>query len=51
MLGKQGLLYRNGGELAEILREFRPHKTHETEYNIYADPEMVMQLFAKRFLS
>ena len=51
MLGKQALLYRNAGELAETLKEFRLHKTRETEYNIYADPEMVMQLFAKRFLS
>jgi hypothetical protein len=51
MLGKQALLYRNASELAEILREFRPHKTHGTEYNIYADPEKVMQIFAERFLS
>ena len=51
MLGKQALLYRNAAELAEILREFRAHKTHETEYNNYADPEMVMQIFAERFLS
>jgi len=51
MLGKQALLYRNVGEFAEILREFRAHKTHETEYNNYADPEMVMQIFAERFLS
>ena len=51
MLGKQALLYRNVGELAETLREFRAHKTHETEYNNYADAEMVMQIFAERFLS
>jgi hypothetical protein len=51
MLGKQALLYRNAGELAEILKEIRPHKTHGTEYNIYADPEKVMQIFAERFLS
>jgi hypothetical protein len=51
MLGKQALLYRNVGELEGILREFRPHKTQGTEYNIYADPEKVMQIFAKRFLS
>jgi hypothetical protein len=51
MLGKQALLYRNTGELAEILKEFRPHKTYGTEYNIYADPEKVMQMFAERFLS
>ena len=51
MLGKQALLYRNVAELAEILREFCPHKTHGTEQNIYADPEMVMQIFAERFLT
>ena len=51
MLGNQALLYRHVSELAEILREFRPHKTHGTEYNIYANPEKVMQIFAERFLS
>ena len=50
MLGKQALLYRNVGELAGILREFRPHKTHGTEYEIFADPKVVMQLFQKKFL-
>jgi thermostable 8-oxoguanine DNA glycosylase len=51
MLGNQALLYRNAEELAEILKEIRHHKTHRTEYNIYADPEKVMQIFAERFLS
>jgi hypothetical protein len=51
MLGNQALLYRHVSELAEILREFCPHKTHGTEYNIYADPEKVMQIFAECFLS
>ena len=51
MLGKQSLLCRNAGELVGILREFRPHNTHGNEYNIYADPEKVMQIFAERFLS
>jgi hypothetical protein len=50
MLGKQALLYCNVGELAEILREFRPHKTHGTEYEILADPKVVMELFQKKFL-
>ena len=50
MLGKQALLYRNDGELAGILREFRPHKTQGTEYEIYADPKVVMELFQKKFL-
>ena len=50
MLGKQALLYRNVGELAGILREFRPHKTHGTEYEIFGDPKVVMELFQKKFL-
>ncbi len=50
MLGKQALLYRNADELAEILREFRPHKTRGTEYEIFADPKLVMELFQKKFL-
>jgi hypothetical protein len=50
MLGNQALLYRNAGELAEILRGFHPHKTQGTEYEIYADPKVVMELFQTRFL-
>jgi hypothetical protein len=50
MLGKQALLYRHGGELAGILREFRPHKAQGTEYETYADPKVVMELFRKKFL-
>jgi hypothetical protein len=50
MLGNQALLYRHAGELAEILREFRPHKTHGTMYEIFADPKVVMELFQKKFL-
>ena len=50
MLGKQALLYRNASELAEILREFRPHKTHGTEFEIYADPKGVMEIFRKKYL-
>ena len=50
MLGKQALLYRNVGELAGSLSEFRPHKTHGSEYEIFADPKVVMELFRKKFL-
>ncbi len=50
MLGKQALLYRNVGELAGILRDFRPYKTHGTEYEIFGDPKVVMGLFQKKFL-
>jgi len=51
MLGNQALLYRSPSELAGILREFRPHRTHGTEYEIYADPKVVMELFQKKFLN
>jgi hypothetical protein len=50
MLGNQALLYRNAGELAEILRGFHPHKTLGTEYETYADAKVVMELFQKKFL-
>jgi hypothetical protein len=50
MLGNQALLYRNAGELAEILRGFHPHKTLGTEYETYADPKVVMEIFRKKFL-
>ena len=50
MLGNQALLYRNVGELAGILKEFRPHKTRGTEYEIFADPKVVMEIFRKKFL-
>jgi len=50
MLGKQALLYRHFGELAGILKEFCPHKTHGTEYEMFADPKTVMSLFQKKFL-
>ena len=50
MLGNQAVPYRHAGELAGILREFRPHKTHGTEYEIFADPKVVMKLFQKKFL-
>jgi len=50
MLGNQALLYRHGGELAGVLKEFCPHKTHGTEYEIFADPKVVMEIFRKKFL-
>ena len=50
MLGNQALLYRNAGELAEILRGFHPHRTRGTEYEIYADPKVVMEIFRKKYL-
>jgi len=51
MLGNQALLYRHLGELAGVLKEFRPHVTLETEYDKYADPQTVMEIFLARFLA
>jgi hypothetical protein len=50
MLGNQALLYRHADELTKILRDFRPHRTQGTEYEIYADPKVVMEIFRKKFL-
>ena len=50
MLGNQALQYRHAGELIKILRDFRPHRTQGTEYEIFADPKVVMGLFQKKFL-
>jgi hypothetical protein len=50
MLGNQALLYRHAGELAGVLREFHPHKTQGTEYEILGDPKVVMELFRKKYL-
>jgi hypothetical protein len=51
MLGDQACLYRSAGELAAILMEFRPHQTKETQYEIFADPKVVMEFFQKKFLN
>jgi hypothetical protein len=51
MLGNQALLYRHAGELVEILREFRPYRAQGTEYETFADPRVVMELFQKKFLN
>ena len=50
MLGRQSLQYRHAGELIKILRDFRPHRTQGTEYEIFADPKVVMELFQRKFL-
>jgi hypothetical protein len=51
MLGKEALLYGSAGELLKITREFRPHATLGTEYDKYADPQTVMEIFLARFLA
>ena len=50
MLGNQALLYRHASELTKMLRNFRPHRTQGTEYEIFGDPKTVMKLFQKKFL-
>jgi len=50
MLGGQSLQYRHADELIKILMDFHPHRTQGTEYEIYADPKVVMELFQKKFL-
>ena len=50
MLGRQSLQYRHADELIKILRDFRPHKTQGTEYEICNDPKVVMEFFQKKFL-
>ena len=51
MLGNQALLYRNGRQLADILKEFVPHSTRGTQYEEYGNPQAVMQMFREKFLS
>lgn len=50
MLGNHGRMYRDAGELRRILEEFRPEAVRGTEYEEYADPARVMEIFRKRFL-
>jgi len=51
MLGDRAHLYRSAGELARHLKEFRPQKMLGTEYDKYAEPEKVMEIFLARFLT
>ena len=50
MLGGQSLLYRNFHEITKILKEFHTQRIQGTEYERYADPVMVMNLFQRQFL-
>jgi len=50
MLGRKCLQYRQADELIKILRNFRPHRIQGTEYEIFNDPKIVMEIFRKRFL-
>jgi len=50
MLGNQAVPYRHADELTKTLRDFRPHRTQGTEFEIYADPKVVMGIFRKKYL-
>ena len=50
MLGGQSLQYRHADEMIKILRDFGPHRTQGSEYEIYADPKVVMEIFQKKHL-
>jgi hypothetical protein len=50
MLGRQALLYLDSSQLAKILKEFQPRATHGTEYEMFANPKTVMDMFQKVFL-
>jgi hypothetical protein len=50
MLGGQSLQYRHADELIKILKDFGPHRIQGSEYEIYADPKVVMEIFRKKYL-
>jgi hypothetical protein len=50
MLGAYSLLYRNYHEITKILKKFHPQSIQGTEYERYADPTVVMNLFQRQFL-
>ena len=50
MLGAYSLLYRNYHEITKTLKKFHPQSIQGTEYERYADPTVVMNLFQRQFL-
>jgi len=50
MLGEKSLAYKCKEELLKILREFQPRTIRGTEYEKYADPKFVMEVFQRKFL-
>ena len=50
MLRGKGLLYANQWDLEQIFQEFTPREVGETEYEEYADPVRVMEIFRRKFL-
>lgn len=50
MLRGKGLLYANQWDLEQIFQEFTPREVRGTEYEEYADPVRVMEIFRRKFL-
>jgi hypothetical protein len=50
MLGPRALAYGSSGELKRILVNFTPHQAFDTGYQVYTDPEKIMEIFSNRFL-
>jgi hypothetical protein len=50
MLGEKSLVYKSKKELLKILSEFQPRTIGGTEYEKYADPKTVMEIFQRKFL-
>jgi len=50
MLGEGAVPYRNEREVAGLFRNFRPGRIYAEGYERFADPTLVMEFFARRFL-
>jgi hypothetical protein len=50
MLGPRALAYGSSGELKRILVNFTPHQAFDTGYQVYTDPEKIMEIFSNKFL-
>lgn len=51
MLRGRGLLYSDPHNLEKILRNFTPREVRGTEYEEYAEPKHVMNIFHRKFLN
>ena len=50
MLGEKSLAYKGKKELLKILENFQSRTIRETEYEKYADPKIIMEIFQRKFL-
>ena len=51
MLGDEGKRYRDAAALKKILADFQPGASEKTEYEKWADPIQVMEIFQSKFLN